>query len=45
MFLYEGGFLMARLLRRSWAPRGPTPLLLQRGAHHQFDIIVQPMMS
>jgi hypothetical protein len=26
---------MAPLVRRSWAPRGQTPVLLQRGAHHQ----------
>jgi transposase len=26
---------MAPLVRRSWAPRGKTPLLLQRGVHHQ----------
>lgn len=26
---------MAPLVRRSWAPRGQTPLLLQRGVHHQ----------
>lgn len=35
MFLDESGFLMAPLVRRSWAPRGQTPLLLQRGVHHQ----------
>lgn len=26
---------MAPLVRRSWAPRGHTPVLLQRGVHHQ----------
>jgi transposase len=26
---------MAPLVRRSWAPRGQTPLLRQRGVHHQ----------
>jgi len=26
---------MAPLVRRSWAPRGQTPVLLQRGVHHQ----------
>lgn len=26
---------MAPLVRRSWAPLGQTPLLLQRGVHHQ----------
>jgi transposase len=35
VFLDESGFLMAPLVRRSWAPRGQTPLLLQRGVHHQ----------
>jgi transposase len=27
--------LMAPLVRRSWAPRGQTPILRQRGAHHR----------
>jgi transposase len=35
VFLDESGFLMAPLVRRSWAPRGHTPILLQRGVHHQ----------
>ena len=35
MFLDESGFLMAPLVRRRWAPRGQTPLLLQLGEHHQ----------
>ncbi len=35
VFLDESGFLMAPLVRRSWAPQGKTPLLLQRGVHHQ----------
>lgn len=35
MFLDESGFLMAPLVRRSWAPVGQTPVLLQRGAHHR----------
>ena len=26
---------MAPLVRRSWAPRGCTPVLIQRGAHHR----------
>ena len=33
--LDESGFLMAPLLRRSWAPRGATPVLYQRGRSHQ----------
>lgn len=35
MFLDESGFLMAPLVRRSWAPAGQTPVLYQRGAHHR----------
>jgi len=35
VFLDEGGFRMAPVVRRHWAPRGQTPLLLQRGEHHQ----------
>lgn len=31
VFLDESGILMAPLVRRSWAPRGQTPILLQRG--------------
>jgi hypothetical protein len=31
VFIDESGFLMAPHLRRSWAPRGVTPLLYQRG--------------
>jgi putative transposase len=35
IFLDESGFLMAPLLRRSWAPRGSTPVIRQRTANHQ----------
>ena len=35
VFLDESGFLMAPLVRRSWAPAGQTPVLYQRGAHHR----------
>jgi len=35
VFLDESGFMMAPLVRRSWAPRGATPLLYQRGRSHQ----------
>lgn len=35
VFLDESGFLMAPLVRRTWAPRGKTPILLQRGRAHQ----------
>jgi hypothetical protein len=30
VFLDESGLLMAPLVRRTWAPRGQTPILLQR---------------
>lgn len=30
MFIDESGFLMAPLVRRTWAPRGKTPILYQR---------------
>jgi len=35
VFLDESGFLLAPLVRRSWAPSGQTPLLYQRGRHHK----------
>jgi transposase len=35
VFLDESGVLMAPLVRRSWAPRGRTPILYQRTRHHQ----------
>jgi transposase len=31
----ESGLMMAPLLRRTWAPRGQTPLLKQQGAHRK----------
>jgi transposase len=31
----ESGLMMAPLLRRTWAPRGETPSLLQSGAHRK----------
>jgi transposase len=31
VFVDEAGFLMAPLVRRTWAPRGRTPVLRQRG--------------
>jgi transposase len=31
----ESGLLMGPRLRRTWAPRGQTPALVQRGAHRQ----------
>lgn len=35
VFLDESGVLMAPLVRRTWAPRGRTPLLRQRTRSHQ----------
>jgi transposase len=35
VFLDESGFQMAPHVRRSWAPRGQTPVLRQRGRHHK----------
>lgn len=35
MFIDETGFLLAPLVRRSWALRGCTPLLHQRTYHHR----------
>ena len=35
VFLDEAGFLMAPLARRTWAPRGETPVLTQRTRAHQ----------
>lgn len=34
VFLDESGILMSPTLRRSWAPRGQTPILYQRGRSH-----------
>lgn len=35
IFLDESGILMAPLVRRSWSPRGQTPVLRQRTRSHQ----------
>jgi DDE superfamily endonuclease len=35
VFLDEAGFLMAPLLRRTWAPQGHTPALRQRTRQHK----------
>jgi transposase len=35
VFLDESGFLLAPLVRRSWAPCGQTPVLRQRGRHYK----------
>jgi hypothetical protein len=31
----ESGLLMAPLVRRTWSPRGQTPVLLQKGRHRE----------
>src|SRR3990172_7010272 len=35
VFIDESGFLMAPYVRRSWAPKGATPVLYQCGRSHQ----------
>lgn len=35
IFIDESGLLMAPLVRRTWAPRGQTPILRQRGRHRE----------
>jgi transposase len=35
VFIDESGLLMAPLVRRSWSPRGQTPVLSQRTRSHQ----------
>jgi len=40
VFLDESGLLMAPFVRRSWAPRGHTPLLSQRTRTHQRVSII-----
>ncbi len=35
VFIDESGFLMAPLVRRTWAPRGQTPMLYHRTRHRQ----------
>lgn len=35
IFIDESGLLMAPLVRRTWAPRGPRPILRQRGRHRE----------
>lgn len=35
VFIDESGLLMAPLVRRSWSPRGQTPVLYQRMRSHQ----------
>lgn len=40
IFIDEAGFMMAPLVRRSWAPQGQTPLLYQRTRSHQKVSII-----
>jgi len=40
IFIDEAGFLMAPLVRRSWAPCGQTPILRQRTRSHQKVSII-----
>jgi putative transposase len=35
VFIDESGFMMAPFVRRTWAPRGRTPLFYQRTASHR----------
>ena len=46
VFLDESGLVMAPFVRRSWAPRGHTPLLSQRTrAHQRLSIIAALCVS
>jgi transposase len=40
VFLDESGFLTAPLVRRTWAPRGQTPVLLQCGRHREKASVI-----
>jgi len=40
VFLDESGLLLAPLVRRTWSPRGKTPLFYQRGVHRQKVSII-----
>ena len=40
VFIDESAFLMAPLVRRSWAPRGDTPILRQRTRSHRKVSVV-----
>ncbi|EQD76123.1 Transposase, partial [mine drainage metagenome] len=46
VFSDEAGFLMAPLVRRTWAPRGVTPVLPQRGrSRRQVSVIAALSIS
>jgi transposase len=40
VFLDESGLLLAPLVRRTWAPRGETPVFYQRGRHREKVSII-----
>jgi hypothetical protein len=44
IFIDEAGFLMAPLARRTWAPRGKTPQLLQRGRSHRKVSVIGALL-
>lgn len=46
MFIDEAGFLMAPLVRRTWSPRGQTPVLRQRGrSRRKVSVIAALVIS
>ena len=46
VFIDESGLLLAPVVRRSWAPRGQTPILYQRGrAREKVSIIAALTLS
>lgn len=44
-FIDESGLLMAPLVRRTWAPRGQTPILWQRGRHRGKVSIIAAVVT
>ena len=39
MFVDESGFMLQPLIRRTWAPRGQTPILRQWSRHDRLSVI------
>src|SRR5258708_30066793 len=39
VFVDESGFMLAPLLRRTWAPRGCTPIVRISGPHGRISVI------